>query len=193
MQMRDILDIFEEKYTPLPVIQKAAKDLLQRRIDWGGGAAEMVLWEMGYHPEQTGKNFSDIHKIMRTRKFKAELKNWAIDKCEDAKFKIEQELQNSKYTVYRVITGPENWTPDPNRHPGIYWSFDKEAAEAHWGFVDHKHEYLLTAKIKNSDIDWVSTISANANPSSEDEKEVTLYANSEITFTYEQVKSRWKD
>jgi hypothetical protein len=73
---------------------------------------------------------------------------------------------------------------------GIYWSWDEHAAEAHWGnFATGHVKWRLVADVSSRQIDWVSTLSANANPDMADEKEITLRENVPVKLvSYQQIR-----
>ena len=77
--------------------------------------------------------------------------------------------------VYRAITAPADWQPEPGRHPGIYWSWSKENAQAHWGEYSDGHvDWLMTADITVNDVDWPITLAMNASRSYEEECEIRV-------------------
>ena len=82
--------------------------------------------------------------------------------------------------VWREITAPENWKPN-GRHPGECWSWQKEAAEAHWATGDSTHiKWLIHGRIKEAAIDWPITLIQNANPDYADEKEIRIFKNAPV-------------
>lgn len=64
---------------------------------------------------------------------------------------------------------------------GIFWSYEEDAAEPHWGYGANKKYIRLKADININAIDWISTFRANLYPSlGEDEKEITMKENRNI-------------
>jgi len=107
----------------------------------------------------------------------------------DATCMISERFKDDKIWLFRVITAPRNWTPDPNRGPGIYWSWDREAADAHWGsFGDGNIKWLLTTQATQNQIDWPKTIAMNASPDYEEEKEIRLLTDAGVEFEWEEWK-----
>ncbi len=104
--------------------------------------------------------------------FEAYQRNWCIDRLYGALSNIRHRFQGNQITVYRCISAPEDWQPD-GRHPGIYWSWDKNAADAHWGDGQGVN-WLMTAVVTTDQIDWVPTAVQNALSSYEDEREIRL-------------------
>lgn len=83
--------------------------------------------------------------------------------------------------IYRVITAPENWTPDPNRHPGVCWSWDKAAAAAHCGTFEKGHvQWMMEAFCSRDDVDWYETYRLNIMAIGDDEREIRLKANAPV-------------
>lgn len=95
-------------------------------------------------------------------------------------------MQNGEIVLYRMITAPASWVEQgglTTRPLGVFWSWDEEAAESHWG--EHhsgNQEYLIVASVNPKDVDWAISIFANANPSYEDEREVRLNDGAHVTF-----------
>ena len=103
------------------------------------------------------------------------LAKWCEDRIDAAMWNIAYQFKGDQIRVYRDITAPENWKPDPSRHPGIYWSWDADAADAHWGdFTNGDVQWRMTAVVKADEIDWVRTLVQNAMPSYEHEREIRL-------------------
>lgn len=95
-------------------------------------------------------------------------------------------MQDGEIVLFRMITAPENWVEQgglTTRPLGIFWSWDEHAAESHWGEYSSDHqEYLLVASARVQDIDWATSIFANANPSYESEREVRLNDGTTVKF-----------
>lgn len=62
---------------------------------------------------------------------------------------------------------------------GIYWSWDKDAAESHWGYGKGV-EIQLKALVNINDIDYDLTIVANVHPSYTEEREINIKPNSKV-------------
>jgi len=148
--------------------------LTKANIDWSGGEGEQVIEQYCYDNdldiEEDGENI-DID----SPEFLDWFRGFVSDNYNDAEFAIENSFENGEITLWRAITAPRNWKPDPNRHPGIYWSWDFRAAEAHWGdFRDGSIVWILETKVHADAIDWEATLAQNAQPSYVEEKEVRL-------------------
>jgi hypothetical protein len=109
-----------------------------------------------------------------------EQKEWAIGRCHKMFKELERRGRTGVIPVWRVITAPVNWVPG-NQPLGSYWSWDENAAEAHWGDSSNGNvEWIMHGEIAMGDVDWVSTISQNANPDYEHEKEIRLKAGKKV-------------
>jgi len=90
-------------------------------------------------------------------------------------------------TIWRRMMVNASWLQNlkPGNRIGIYWSFDRRAAEPHWGYNDDKKDImvLLEASIKEEHIDWLQSLRANVYPY-EEEKEITLFKNTPIILKY---------
>lgn len=158
-----------EVEVPASVFEEAARRLLDN-IDWSGGDGETVLHMIGIDV-----NNLDEPVDLKNPEIEERLLDWAIDRVRDAYQDIDYRFSGDTIRIYREITAPAKWKPDPTQHPGIYWSWDEGAAEAHWGsFSNGQVKWLLTAEVTAAQIDWVSTLAANGAPSYEDEREITL-------------------
>ena len=94
-------------------------------------------------------------------------------------------LYDGTLTIYRAMTFDEvkNWgflgdyldhLRVQGKHLGIYWSYDTDKAEAHWG--DGGVEYLLQSRVNARYVDWESTLTMNLHPTiGYEEAEVRLY------------------
>ncbi|MGA7861224.1 MAG: hypothetical protein WCB19_05145, partial [Thermoplasmata archaeon] len=78
-------------------------------------------------------------------------------------------------TVYRVLT-LQDIKDIKTKGIGVYWSWDEDAAEAHWGhFGQGFQNYTLKAQVQEKDVDWTGTMWVNLDPDlGEDEKEIRL-------------------
>ena len=95
-------------------------------------------------------------------------------------------VDQGQIDIYREITAPEDWIQRGGlgaQPLGVYWSWDEDAAEAHWGAHGEGHiTYLLAAGVDPRHVNWSNTIAANATRSTEDEKEITIIDNAPVTL-----------
>jgi hypothetical protein len=154
------------------VFWKAAAQL-RNNIDWSGGDGESIYLEVRNDYPQLPREYEDG---VDTSRFKSLLRAWTIHEVEYTFDELRRLFQGDMITVWRMITAPRDWKVE-QQHPGLHWSWEKHAAEAHWGdFSDGHVSWLIAGKIAFRDVDWVETLAANAHPDFKDEKEIKLIA-----------------
>ena len=77
--------------------------------------------------------------------------------------KIKGYIKNGKITLYRKLLVNKNWLDDIIKNKdnvGIYWAWDKGAAEPHAGYGDKNKQTEVTLKttIKENDVNWKDTL-----------------------------------
>lgn len=97
---------------------------------------------------------------------------------------IQKMFVNGKLKVWRSMRVKDDWVTNLDRQNslGIYWSWEKESAEPHWGYGVAPVEVLIEAEVFQNAIDWVSTVRMNINPSYEEEKEIRLKKGSSLSL-----------
>lgn len=127
----------------------------------------------------------DEDEIMETERFKEWLKYEVEAKIENVIDEISDYIKGDLITIWRVMTVDDNWIKNlasTGMRLGKYWSFEEDAAEAHWG-GNQGNTVRIQTTIKEKYIDWQQTIEANIDPNiGEDEKEITLFKNTPITI-----------
>jgi hypothetical protein len=87
-------------------------------------------------------------------------------------------IQNGKVTVWRAMTVTSSWLDHLERegkHLGIYWTWDPDAADTHWGDYSKTSKVLIEAEVPENGVDWEKTLITNVEPfTGDDEKEITL-------------------
>lgn len=122
-----------------------------------------------------------FNELLQDADFVVWLDNWCRDKIEDSYYNFSHLIRNDHMVCYRMITAPTTWKPDSSKHLGIYWSWDKNAADAHWGnFNDGDVKWLITAKIPVSSIEWDTTLAMNASDDFSEEKEIRIHENAPL-------------
>lgn len=111
----------------------------------------------------------------RARRFLQWFRDTFTDRIWQKYYEIDQHVQNGMIIVYREISAPADWQPDPTRHPGLFWSWDERAAEAHWGsMAPNQVSWVMVAQVPVGAINWTSTLAKNASFTQEEEKEIEL-------------------
>jgi len=88
-----------------------------------------------------------------------------------------------KLLIYRAITVDDNWLhhlKTQGKRLGVYWSWDENAIETHWGYNDKKNLAVIEVEIDEKYVDWVTTFELNSHPYYIEEKEIRLYKNTPI-------------
>jgi hypothetical protein len=88
-------------------------------------------------------------------------------------------IKSGEITIWREMTVDDTWESSLGshaKHLGIYWTYDRNAAEAHWGHNNNKMTFhaLIEAKVKETSVNWLPTIRLNTEPKARDEKEIRL-------------------
>lgn len=180
MDMRTAINLVEEQFSDDifdAVREEIVSDILNDH--------EMELAGMLRRYESFHDIESDDFDDPATQPSDPEFRRWLAEQVNDmvgeAAWEIESRVQGDHLIGYRVITAPKTFHYDGSRHPGIYWSWDEGAAEAHWGnFSSGMVEWKFTAKLPVSSIDWKQTLYMSASPMYETEKEVRLFDNAPI-------------
>jgi len=102
---------------------------------------------------------------------------YASDRVDDALTELCWSIdeEEGRVSIWRSLTVPADFLDNGirDRPLGIYWSFNEDAAESHWGnFSDDRLEIVLHAVADINDIDWQTSLELNAH--SEEEKELRL-------------------
>jgi hypothetical protein len=113
------------------------------------------------------------------------IKNELERNLENAKENIYDKIDynTDKITIYRAITVDDNWIQHlvtQGKRLGIYWSWDKSGADAHWGYNSNKKTAVVKIEIDEKYIDWVNTLQMNMHPNYTHEKEIRLFKNTKI-------------
>lgn len=93
--------------------------------------------------------------------------------------------EDNTIDIWRVMTVNDDWLSrldKTGKHLGIYWSWNMNAAEAHWGYDENKNnELLIKSNVKEKYINWDDTIKVNMDYTlGDDEKEIRLYKNTPL-------------
>lgn len=90
--------------------------------------------------------------------------------------------------IWRAMTVPDNYTnhlETQGKSLGIYWSWDEEAPDTHWGMknrttkignkISLPNTVIIHSEVREEFVNWRQTIFANGHPTLSDEKEITLF------------------
>lgn len=132
-------------------------------------------------------NVDSIEELLES-KFSKQYKNILIYLLIKEKFnnEISVEFSNFSYPlkIYRAIKLTEiqfKKILESKSGCGIYWTYEKDLAETHWGYDEDGISYVFNAETTKDNIDWNSTYLANLHPTTgSDEKEITMKLKSKI-------------
>jgi hypothetical protein len=127
----------------------------------------------------------DEDVVLNSEDFYDFIKDELEQHLEDAKENIYDKIDyhSNKITLYRAITVDNNWLQHlktQGKRLGIYWSWDSDGAETHWGDPSKKNEAVIEAEIDEKYVDWKTTFEMNMNPNFSEEKEIRLFKNTPI-------------
>jgi hypothetical protein len=109
------------------------------------------------------------------------ISEWCAKRVAEVYYDLEYMGRRGFIPAWRVVTAPKTWKPSDWEHPGFYWSWDRDAAEAHWGEPQEDFTtWEMHADIPVGDIDWLITVIMNADPSYSEEKEIRVKQNTTI-------------
>lgn len=128
---------------------------------------------------------ADEDDILDTDGFKKWIKYEVEYKIDDFIRSIDDYFDSDgTITIWREMTVKMEWVKNlatTGKRLGKFWSWEKGAAEAHWGAGGDVVTVLLKTSVREEYVDWNQTIEANINPQiGEDEKEITLFKNTPI-------------
>jgi hypothetical protein len=104
----------------------------------------------------------------------------------NAKENLEELIDlNGEISIWRKMMVDENWIEHLEKEGqrlGIYWSWDMNAAEPHWGYnIANKNiEITIESVINENYVNWPPTILANMHPNYSEEKEIQLFKNTPL-------------
>lgn len=165
---------------------RAAVKLLVEEITSGNSnsAYTMMKWDLGIVGDDDDDDDDDDIFAGKPGDDDAisdvDIERWCESRVWEALGNIEWRIKNGTIRCWRVIAVPEGWKPNNSSHPGIYWSWDQSAAEAHWADGKHDHRVEIEADLPVEAIEWPITLMMNAHPDYEDEKEIRIRPGSPV-------------
>lgn len=95
-------------------------------------------------------------------------------------------IKSGRIKIWRAMSVNKEWEsslPSEAKHLGIYWSWDSEGAEPHWGHnTDLPFTTIMEAEVDETSVDWYPTIRLNVEPVSFEEREIRLVKGSKINM-----------
>jgi hypothetical protein len=134
-----------------------------------------------YANEVLNTNDFDEDEIVETEDFKKWLRNDLETEIYDLKWTFQNLLNGNGIAGWREMSVNKKWLENLRdgkiKTLGIYWSYEEEAAEPHWGYAEGKEDIYVRLKgiLNVKDVNWIETFDANLYPSlGEDEKEIRM-------------------
>ena len=144
-----------------------------------------------YHVEEYIENVNDFSSYF-LNSVKDDLYNLHdlvyLDSLENA---IYDSKDPYRLKIYRAITLPQNLEKlDNYSGVGVYWTYDKEKAEAYWS--EHDREFILEGLVYSNGINWDETVYKSIYAMGE-EKEILLYDDASVMLTSVYMESIYND
>lgn len=138
-------------------------------------------------------NITD-EEIINSKEFKHFVYKQLEENLSEAITQIEEKIQNGKLILFRQMEVTQEWLENLSyngKHLGIYWTYDKEAADAYWG-KNKPFTIIISIEIDEKYINWKETLALNMNPTYSTEKEIRLFKNTPIKInSIERVKGSY--
>lgn len=185
-----IIKLIKEELENITVDDIVTDDFLnQHQMD--SGELEYLFDQYKYENEYIDRDI-DYDEYIEDEKNKNDFEEWLKYEFK-YKFDNQKDLYekmfrngNGRMTLFREMTVSKSWIKSlvkPNAKLGIYWSYEEDAAEAHWGYNSkgRTEKALLQISITDDQVDWEGTFEANLHPSlGEQEKEIRLKEGAKI-------------
>ena len=172
MRQIDVADIVTKKY----IEQLGFRDGLEGSLD---------CYKYQNDIEETDE--FDDDDIMESPEFLEFIQMELEERFNEAKYDIERTIKNGYITIYRSMTVKPKWFDklEKHKHLGIFWSWDKMSAEAHWGKFEKDYRTIkLVSKIKEKHVNWQDTFELNIDPTiGYEEREIRLFKNTPIKLS----------
>lgn len=169
---------------------KAAAEILHQSLMSGNdrGTEFEFRWEFkqeyARELEQDGYDIDPYEPFPEDPEWQERYDQWVMGHAEDRvrlafdDIQRRAETNSGQIKLYRVITAPYEWISTGglrSRGMGVFWSYDRSAAEAHWGEFNGRHiRWRLTGWVGIGDVEWDATLAQNADPSYVEEMEIRV-------------------
>jgi glutaredoxin-related protein len=117
---------------------------------------------------------------------------------EKAKERIDAHIDwDGNIDLWRIMMVDDNWfehLKTQGNRIGEFWSFEEHAAEPHWGYnIDKHNKAVIKSSVNEKHINWERTLILNSDPSSEEEKEISLFKNTPLKIEYLEINGEEVD
>jgi hypothetical protein len=173
-------DIILENTIPVNFLKQAVKYVYNNNDD------EQLIYHVKWYAEhENGQEEEEeeeegwrawrIAAENNTMKWRRAVKDFLEDRVSEIYDKITWLGRSGRIEIWREITAPENWKPTDD-YPGIYWSWDQAAAEAHNGdFKSGNVKWILFTTVPMNFVNLFNSVVKNADLSiGDEEREIEL-------------------
>jgi hypothetical protein len=106
---------------------------------------------------------------------------------EEYLYDLEKYTKDSNIIIYREISCDDKFLEELKEGKveklGIYWSFEEDAAEAHWAKAGHNRKILFVAKVNGKYIDEEGTLTSWLHPyTGKEERELRIIEGSPVSL-----------
>lgn len=164
-----------------PKTKRATIEALIQELKPDTSAVEQKVEEFYYECPEKKEQYEDLDYIVVYQK--RDFYNWLVEDFEikyDNLMNVFQQINvHGKIEIWREMKVNKKWLDvlknDTKMSLGLYWSYEENAAEAHWGH-NVKDEYYVTihATCDFDKVNWYKTMLANLQPNTGDEQEINL-------------------
>lgn len=140
---------------------------------------------LDYYIEDNNLDDTDSNKIRNSSEFRLFVYQYLYNDIYEVFNLIDDCIYNGKIKLYRLITVGDNWLnhlSTQGKRLGIYWTFDREKAEAYWADSSKSNTALIEIEINEKYVDWDVTFKQLTSPSYSEEKEIRLFKNTPINI-----------
>ncbi len=146
---------------------------------------DMTEYVLDAYIEQENLDEDDKDDIKKSPEFYEFIEDKLRNEFQDAIDNLDNKIhyKSGKLRLYRAITVDNNWLhhlKTQGKRLGIYWSWDSNSADTHWGDASKPNVAVIEAEIHEKYVNWKTTLEMNMNPSMSDEREVRLFKNTPI-------------
>jgi len=131
----------------------------------------------------------DENEVRNSHDFREHIENGLRVNLEEASSDINSMINHDgMITIYRMMRVDGNWIThlkSQGKRLGIFWSWEKDAADAHWGEWNSpvkNNTAIIEVSINEKYVDWIDTFELNIHPYYSDEKEIRLFKNTPLNI-----------
>lgn len=146
---------------------------------------DFVEYYLNDYIEDNDLDEDDKDEIGSSEDYKNYIYRFLSDNYEEAMENIYDSIDGNTITIYRAMTVSGDYIKHIKKYGkrlGIYWSWDENGAETHWGDYSKKSVVVIVSELDEKYVNWKETLEMNIHPSFMEEKEIRLYKNTPLTI-----------